>query len=70
MKTKSVPKIKHLHCDQCEMLAINNIATHEIGCPIAWKDYPVECSWCGTEFMPEEKRQKFCDESCAEAYYN
>ena len=56
-------------CDQCEVLYINGIKTHEIGCPEAWKDYTRECKWCGSEFTPEEKYQDCCCEDCAEAYY-
>ena len=55
-------------CNQCEVLFINGIKTHEIGCPEAWKDYTKTCDWCGLTFKPEYKSQRFCDESCAEAY--
>lgn len=55
-------------CQSCQILVINGIKVHESGCPDAWKDYPRECKWCGTHFIPEEKDQVFCDESCAESY--
>ena len=45
---------KRMHCDQCEMLAINGVACHETGCPNAgarWDgDTWIEqrtCSICG-----------------------
>lgn len=53
----------------CEKLRINGVVTHEIGCPEAWRDYAIECKWCGCEFVPEEKGQTCCSEECAEAYY-
>lgn len=55
-------------CTQCEALMINGIYCHEHGCPIAWQDYSVECKWCGSKFKPEEKGQRFCEDSCAESY--
>ena len=55
-------------CQSCEVVRINGVKCHEIGCPDAWKDYAVECKWCGREFVPEERGQKFCEESCAESY--
>ena len=57
-------------CHSCEMLNINGVATHEIGCPEAWKDEIRECKWCGTEFVPESKWQECCCEDCFECYTN
>ena len=57
-------------CEQCEALMINGLYCHEIGCPVAWKDYNRECKWCGQEFKPEDQGQKFCEDSCAESYYS
>lgn len=56
-------------CNSCEIVYINGIKCHEIGCPEAWQDYEIECKWCGTKFKPEEDGQKFCCESCQEDYY-
>lgn len=56
-------------CDSCEVLSINGVTCHETGCPDAWKDYQVECAWCGTEFTPEYDGQTLCDESCAASYH-
>ena len=56
-------------CDSCEVLNINGINCHEIGCPEAWKDYSRECKWCGNDFIPEESDQQFCDMDCAKVYF-
>lgn len=55
-------------CQSCEALTINGILCHERGCPDAWKDYKRNCDWCGGEFTPEERHQRFCDDSCYRAY--
>jgi len=55
-------------CNSCEVVMINGVRCHEIGCPNAWKDYTRECKWCGTKFNPEEKGQQCCSPDCAEAY--
>jgi len=55
-------------CDSCEVLVINNVICHEHGCPSAWKDEVRECKWCGQRFKPADCDQRFCDDSCAEAY--
>ena len=57
-------------CNQCEILNINGVNCHEIGCPDAWKDYQVECAWCGQEFKPEYDGQTLCDESCVAFYHD
>ena len=56
-------------CNSCEVLNINGINCHEIGCPDSWKDYTRECKWCGCDFIPEESHQQCCNDDCAEAYY-
>ena len=63
-------KYRTVTCACCEVLVINNIVCHEIGCPEAWKDETRECKGCGRCFKPEEMSQKFCDSDCAEAYHN
>jgi hypothetical protein len=57
-------------CESCEVLYINGIKCHEPGCPDAWQDEYRECAWCGSEFKPEERDQRFCDDECQESYYN
>lgn len=57
-------------CNSCEQLNINGVNCHETGCPDAWKDQHIKCKWCGLIFLPEEKSQQFCEESCSDAYYN
>ena len=55
-------------CPQCEALMINGVYCHETGCPDKWRNTVAECKWCGTEFVPVEAHQFFCDEGCAIAY--
>ena len=62
-------KTKRVTCESCDVLVINNVICHEIGCPDAWRDSTRNCKWCGSEFQPEDRDQMFCDESCAESYY-
>ena len=57
-------------CQSCNELNINGINCHEQGCPDSWMDAKYECNWCGGEFVPDEKHQMFCCESCAIDYYN
>jgi len=54
-----------MKCPSCEVVNINGVSCHEIGCPDAWKDQMVECDWCGEEFKPEYRGQKYCCDSCA-----
>ena len=55
-------------CDQCEVLYINGVKCHEIGCPDAWRDYERSCKWCDADFMPQEQHQLTCSPSCAMAF--
>lgn len=55
-------------CKSCEVLYVNGLKCHEIGCPDAWKDYTLECKWCGATFKPEERHQECCSHSCTVAY--
>ncbi len=55
-------------CDSCEIARINGVRCHETGCPESWRDEIRECPWCGSEFEPEDRTQRFCCEDCAEAY--
>ena len=57
-------------CENCNVLNINGINCHELGCPDAWKDYKRECKWCGLEFISEDKDQEFCNDVCIEEYYS
>ena len=58
-----------MRCDQCQVLRINGVACHEIGCPNAWRKEERECRWCGGMFRPESKRQSCCDDSCHAAFH-
>lgn len=56
-------------CKSCEVVHINGVLCHEIGCPDAWKDYTRTCLWCGREFKPHQSpRQTCCSGGCAKAY--
>jgi hypothetical protein len=57
-------------CDQCNLMMIQGVRCHEHGCPDAWQDDTRQCSWCGTEFQPQTRRQAFDDDSCYAAYNN
>ena len=50
--TMSKPKYIRVHCDSCEMLAINGVACHEQGCPRARK---VKCFDCGGSYNPVDE---------------
>jgi hypothetical protein len=50
-----------MDCKQCEIMVINGIKTHEIGCPDSWKDYSIGCHVCGFEFIREGEYQITCD---------
>ena len=55
-------------CEQCEAVMINGVYCHEHGCPIAWKDIEIECTWCGRIFIPESEYQVCCSNECGEAF--
>ena len=55
-------------CDSCQVLNINGVNCHEIGCPDAWKDYTKECKWCGQEFEPTTEHDDFCSDDCFDCY--
>lgn len=48
------------NCDGCQVLTINGVLTHEIGCPHAWKDYPKTCIECNRDFYHPSKYQRTC----------
>jgi len=56
-------------CQSCEALMINGVYCHETGCPDSWRDYKIECKFCGDLVWPEDKGQKFCGDSCVDSYY-
>ena len=65
MKTR----VRTVTCNSCEVLVINNVICHEIGCPEAWRDETRYCKWCGSKFKPEHPDQRFDNDDCAEIYY-
>ena len=62
-------------CDQCQMVSINGVNCHEIGCPNAKEDYAKRdgCQWCGKELSGDNYyfngQLAFCDEDCCGCYY-
>jgi len=63
-----------MKCNQCDSITINGHYCHETSCPNSHLDhngepYTLECLWCGSDFTPEERGQRFCDLTCAESYY-
>lgn len=57
-----------MHCDSCELLRVNGVVCHETGCPQSHIGTLRECKWCGQEFGPEDRHQRFCCDSCAASY--
>ncbi len=49
-------------CDQCRMETINGFRAHELGCPGAWKDRPIDCFLCGCLFQPTNLQDKVCQD--------
>lgn len=47
-------------CDSCNMISIQGVPCHEIGCPDAWRETLVECSECGFDFHREGRYQTTC----------
>lgn len=63
MATKQALTVRRM-CNSCAILYVNGIRCHETGCPEAFRDTLVECRWCGSAFVPEEKGQLYCSDSC------
>lgn len=61
--------MEHQGCNACEVLYINGVKCHEHGCPEAWRDETRECTWCGEDFTPVTKGQRYCSPDCAESHY-
>lgn len=51
-----------MKCDHCQLLRINGIVCHEIGCPVAWRDYLRKCFECGYPFVPDSRHQRLCQD--------
>lgn len=58
-----------MRCDSCQLLRINGLVCHETGCPQAHVGTLRECDWCGTEFGPETRWQRFCCDDCTQCYH-
>lgn len=55
-------------CQSCQLVRINGLVCHETGCPDAWRTELRECRECGTEFVPDTRRQLDCSGECWRAY--
>lgn len=55
-------------CGSCQLVRINGMVCHELGCPEAWTSEVRECKECGGTFKPKAKRQCCCSNSCRRAY--
>jgi hypothetical protein len=55
-------------CQSCDVLVINGVLCHELGCPDKWRDEMRECKWCGQDFKPESRIDQFCSDDCREFY--
>jgi len=61
-------------CDQCQVLRINGIPTHEQGCPNSHidpstgKGYLEKCPWCDRNFRAKYKGQDKCYRPGCESY--
>ena len=60
---------RRVACHSCQLVRINGVVCHEAGCPDAWRDSTRECAWCGSDFVPEDRDQHTCDESCFGSYH-
>lgn len=60
---------KKIKCDSCNLVMISGVLCHETGCPDSWRFKEIECPWCGSKFVPEERDQEFCDDSCYLSYW-
>lgn len=50
-------------CDQCQLLRINGIVCHEIGCP----NQPRQCKNCDRTMR--QGQREFCNNKCHHDYY-
>ena len=61
-------------CDQCQVISIQGLATHELGCPNAWQNpatgeaWTAECDECGSAYVPHHRGQSFCSSQCSDLY--
>ncbi len=57
-------------CDSCQVLRINGIVTHEIGCHNSSIGKKYMCKWCGNDFTIESPNEnhEVCSHSCMVAY--
>ena len=58
----------YIKCPQCNLVRINGIICHELGCPDSWRFTTRECKNCGSTFKPEDNTE-FCSPECSDDYY-
>jgi len=56
-----------MSCSQCQLMRIQGIVCHEIGCPLAYKDQLYECEICGNDFPPENRWDVVCEDCVRDA---
>lgn len=42
-----------MRCIGCQLMSINGLVCHEIGCPEGWRGEERQCKWCGQTFEAE-----------------
>jgi hypothetical protein len=56
-------------CGSCQLMRIQGVVCHELGCPESWKDQHKDCKWCGRPFHPKVRGQQTCSSRCRHFYY-
>jgi hypothetical protein len=59
-------KQRKVKCDQCQLLRINGVVCHEIGCPNA--TVSKTCKWCDREFRTKDRFRQTCSPGCQKAW--
>lgn len=58
-----------MRCTGCQVMRIQGVLCHELGCTEQWKTERRECKECGSCFTPLNRSQVCCDWDCHAAYY-
>ena len=70
LKIKIMKMTEHIKCPGCELVLINGVLCHELGCDFCYMFVTRECKWCGSEYWPDNMGQKFCSDECKPDYFN
>lgn len=54
-------------CDRCQMMLLNGVPCHELGCPAVWLEAK-DCVECGRAFEPAHRHQRFCEQCWDELF--